>query len=201
MSPQEETVATYQNNFDMYKEKTPSEISGEFIDLMEKFIKYIPSNGTIFEIGSASGRDARYLKNKGFTVLCTDVIPQALEELNDEGFSTSYYDFRSKPKEEWLRAYDAILAKAVFLHATQADFEEALHHLLSILTKDGVLCLSFKLGEDEELETGKLGGLRYFKYYSQEELTDIFTKYPLMVLDTAETSDSKWIQFILKKVT
>lgn len=200
MSPQERTIKTYQDNFDLYKEKTPIEVSGEFKFWLDDFIKLLPTNAKVFELGSAHGRDARYLRNAGLNVLCTDIIPQALQELEDDNFEVDTFDFRDKVKEEWLGKFDGVLAKAVFLHATQDAFEQALLKVKSLLKESGSICLTFKIGNGEEIETGKLGGDRYFKYYSEQELKDIFSKHSdLEITNVSETEDKKWIQFVLMK--
>jgi SAM-dependent methyltransferase len=200
MNPQEKTIKTYQNNFDAYKEKTPNVVSGELKIWLDSFIGLLPPNGKIFEIGSAHGRDARYLRDNGFSVLCTDVIPQALKELRSDNFETDSYDFRDAPKQEWIDVFDGVIAQAVFLHATQETFENGIRNLIKILKEKGIICLTFKIGIGEEIETDKLNGERYFRYYGEQELKDVFAKYEeLEILETSTTEDGKWIQFILVK--
>lgn len=98
----------------------------------------LPANGEVLELGSAFGRDARYMASKGFKVLCTDIIPQALEKLAQEGFETATYDFRNKPNKEWEGKFDGFFANAVLLHAPQDIFEQALNNLLVVLKAGGV---------------------------------------------------------------
>lgn len=197
---QDTTLKTYQDNFEIYKEKTPNEVSGEFIDLLNTFISFLPLNSKVFELGSAQGRDARYLRNKGIEMYCTDIIPQALKELEQDNFQTSYYDFREKPKTEWFNIFDGVIAKAVFLHATQEVFEKSINNLSEIVKSGGIFCITFKLGEGEEIEREKIGGDRYFKYYSKLDLEQIIAKNSnFKILDIKETEDAKWIQLILKR--
>ncbi len=182
------------------KEKTPSVVSGEFVTLIDAFIDLLPRNGNVFELGSAEGRDARYLRDEGLSVMCTDVISQALDSLQADGFQTDSYDLRDKPKTEWVHSYDGFFAKAVYLHVTQEMFEDSLSHVITILKDGGIFCLTFKLGVGEEIETGKLRGERYFKYYTEEELRNIFKKHQQFeVVSVITTSDEKWIQFLLRK--
>lgn len=200
MTPQDITIQTYKDNFDLYKEKTPSVVSGEFVLWMGAFVESLPQNGNLFELGSAEGRDARYLRDKGFKMFCTNVIPQAIESLLADGFTTGMYDLRDEPQEEWINSFDGILAKAVYLHVPQEVFEKSLDLMCTLLKDGGIFCLTFKLGVDEEIETGKLGGERYFKYYSEEELKNIFDKHQQFeVVNTLTTNDEKWIQFLLRK--
>lgn len=197
---QDLTIQTYKENFESYKEKTPNEVSGEFIGLLDDFIQLLPKSAKVFELGSAQGRDARYLRDKGVTVLCTDVIPQALEDLRADNFETSVYDFRDTPKSEWVDSFDGVLAKAVYVHATQEVFEKSLVAMGTLVRVGGVLCSTFKLGSGDEVETEKLGGVRYFKYYSEKELETIVKQYKQFELvDMKVTSDGKWVQMVVRR--
>jgi 23S rRNA pseudouridine1911/1915/1917 synthase len=133
-------------------------------------------------------------------VTCTDVIPSALESLQRDGFTTELYDFRDPIKPTWLKSYDAVFAKAVFVHATEEVFKKSLIQLYDTLRDNGIICLTFKIGIGEETENEKLGKERYFKYYEPEELATIIletNKYT--IIDTHITSDKKWIQIIIRK--
>jgi hypothetical protein len=134
-------------------------------------------------------------------VTCTDIIPQAVEALKLDYFDTALYDFRDEPKKEWIGVYDGILAKAVYVHATQDVFEKSLSSLSLVLKVGGIFCLTFKIGEGEEVETEKLGGERYFKYYRVSELEAIIKKYlQYELVKMSETSDGKWVQVLVKRV-
>jgi SAM-dependent methyltransferase len=201
MDPHDITIETYQKNFDLYDKKTPSVTSGEYIELLEKYIASLPPQGTIFEIGSAQGRDAKYLRDRGFTVTCSDVIQDAINALRADGFTALYYDFRDEPEEILFSKFGAIYAKAVFLHATKEQFEASLESLKLLLRPHGKLCLTFKIGEGEEMETEKLNSPRFFKYYSIEELDELFSRHNVTVISKDTTVDKKWVQYILQNNT
>lgn len=196
---QNKTIKTYQENFDKYVERTVPEVSGEFKEWIDFFLLHIPKDGNILEIGSASGRDARYFTSKGFNVVCTDVIPEALQKLKEEGFETSEFDFRNKPKEEWLNRFDGFFANAVLLHAPQEVFETTLSNINSILKQNGVVAFSLKTGEGEEITNEKMDAPRFFKYYSKEELENILKKYPYECISLSYADKEKWLHVVLRK--
>lgn len=198
-NPNNQTIKTYQENFDKYQNRTVNVVDGEFKLWIDSFCSKLPDKAKIFEIGSATGRDAKYFKSQGFDILCTDVIPEALDKLNQEGFKTEYFDFRDKPKEEWLNNFDGFFANAVLLHAPQDIFEEALLNIHNILKSNGVVAFSLKTGQGEEISNEKMDAPRYFKYYSKLELEEILNKFEFNIVSINPADNNKWLHIILIK--
>jgi len=197
--PVDTTIQTYQQNFAKYVERTPAVVSGEFKVWLDSFLSQIPKHGSIFEVGSAAGRDARYLLARGYKVFCADVIPDALQELSSEGFETAVFDFRDMPKKSWLGKFDAFFANAVFLHAPQAVFETALKNTIAVLKKGGHGAFTLKAGEGEEITSNKMDAPRYFRYHTESEVREILSKFPLDVVDISHLEQGKWLHVIVKK--
>lgn len=194
----DQTIDSYRQNFDGYVERTPSIVSGVFMDWMDEFAALLKDGATIFEIGSAGGRDARYFASKGFDVVCTDVIPVALQKLAREGFEVADFDFRDEPRREWIGAFDGIFANAVLLHAAPDIFENVLKSLMRVLKKGGVVGFSLKMGEGGAGTSEKLGAPRFFYYYTEQKVREILSKLPLEILSVANSEDGKWIYFTAK---
>lgn len=197
--PVDETVKTYQQHFNTYVGRIPVIPEGEMKKWIDTFASYIPKGGTILELGSASGRDARYLSLKDFTCVCTDIIPEALQKLSQEGFETAEYDFRNQPKPEWLGQFDAVFANAVLLHAPQSVFEQALKNIATILNTNGVVAFSLQSGEGEKIESVRIGAPRYFRYHTEKDIRDILNKLPFEVISITSSEDDKWICVIASK--
>lgn len=192
------TVATYQNNFQKYKEVTPETIPGELKDWIDSFEALLPKNGTIFELGCATGRDARYLSSLGYNVTCTDVVTEALNELSCDGFSVASYDFRDLPQEIWMGQFDGYLANAVLLHAPQYIFEQTLQYAHKILKRGGVAMIILKNGMGQEMIVGKLGAPRYFKYHNEENLKTTLAKMPFEIVSITPSSSSEMLRLIIR---
>lgn len=197
-SPAETTIATYQQHFDRYVDRTQSEVNGEFKEWMDSFLSYVSPQGKIFEIGSAFGRDARYFREKGYQVTCTDVIPQALEALSADGFETAEFDFRDNPKQEWLGKFDGFFANAVLLHAEPDVFENALENAASMLKEGGVAALSLKTGGGEEMSLEKMDAPRYFRYHTEEEIREILNRLPFDAISINHADNHKWLHIIMR---
>lgn len=187
------TIQTYRENFDKYVARTGTEPRGEFKELLDFFASCLPAMGSIFEIGSASGRDARYLASMGFNVTCTDVIPEALQRLSAEGFETAEFDFRNDPMDEWIGNFDGVFANASLLHAPQPIFENALKNIALMLRPGGVFAFSLKTGEGEEITTEKMDAPRYFNYHSEPEIRKILTSLSFEILSFSHAEEGKWL--------
>lgn len=194
-----QTIDAYRKNFDKYVERSPQDIGEDFKVWVDAFVAELPRSGKIFEVGSAFGRDARYFADKGFSVLCTDIVPQALESLSRKGFATAYYDFRDEPKKEWVGEFDGFFANVVFVHASQPVFEQALWNVLKILKPGGVCAFSMKAGQGEIVSLEKLDAPRFFKYYSLAELKGILDAYPLEIVSIETMGEGRWLDVIFRK--
>ncbi len=192
------TIKTYKENFDKYSERTVSEVSGEFKEWIDNFLNHLPENGSILELGSATGRDARYFASKGYRVTCTDIIPEALEKLSKEGFDTAEFDFRDEPKEEWFNNFDGFFANAVLLHAPQDVFEKAILNISKVLKKDGIATFSLKTGEGEEFTQEKIDAPRYYNYHTEDEIRELISQLPFEILNISYVDNKKWLHVILK---
>lgn len=196
--PHARTRQTYKEGFETYRERTRQEVSSEIREWMDAFANRLPEGGTILELGSATGRDARYFSEKGFKVTCTDIIPQALQELTEEGFDTAEFDFNDEPKEEWTHAFDGLFANAVLLHAPQEVFERALANIAKVLKKGGIAAFSLKHGEGEGMSEEKMDAPRYFNYHTEEEMRELLSKLPFEIVTIALADESKWLHVIIK---
>lgn len=192
------TIKTYREGFQKYEERTPTEASGEFKEWMDNFTGLLPPNGKVLELGSATGRDARYFASKGYKVTCTDIIPEALNKLSEEGFETSEFDFRSEPKEEWLHQFDGFFANAVLLHAPKDVFEKAVANIAKVLKKDGVAGFSLKTGSGEEITEEKMDAPRYFHYHNEEEIRNLLSDMPFEIVSISHADNGKWLHIIVK---
>lgn len=198
INPSDQTIETYRANFDKYVDRTPTQPSGEFKEWVDSFASQVSAGGLILEIGSASGRDARFLALKGFTVVCTDVVPEALSNLSNEGFETQEYDFRDEPKAEWIGNFDGVFANASLLHAPQEIFENALKNIARMLKQDGVFAFSLKKGEGEEITFEKMDAPRYFNYHSKAEIRRIMTSLSFEILSISDAEQGKWLHVIAR---
>ena len=135
---------------------------------------------------------------KGFKVVCTDIIPEALQKLSDEGFETAEFDFRSEPKLEWAGKFDGFFANSVLLHAPPDVFENALRNVAVVLKENGVAAFSLKTGEGEEITLEKMDAPRYFRYHTEPEIREILSKLPFEIISMYHADQEKWLHVVMK---
>lgn len=195
---QDITISSYRENFNLYEKASPSEIDAESKIWIDNFISLLPNNANIFEIGSATGRDARYFKSKGLDTTCADVIPEALQKLESEGFKTEVFDLRDQPKKDWEKYFDGFFANAVLLHIPKEIFKDTIYKIHSVLKENGVFAFSLQLGTGEEIRNNKINSPRFFQYYTEEELINLFNELPFQTIYIKITEDKKWIHLIVR---
>jgi len=80
-------------------------------------------DGTVLELGSGPGWDARYLESRGPRVLRTDGALAFVQMLRAAGHQARLLDVRT---DDFGGPYDAVLADAVLLHVPREQFEDVL---------------------------------------------------------------------------
>jgi SAM-dependent methyltransferase len=122
----------------------------------------------VLEIGSAGGRDALALEERGVSVRRTDVSPAFVELLRGRGHDADVLD----PLTDDLGGpYDGVWANACLLHVPRTDLSTVLSRLAAATRPGGVLAMSLKEGDGEEWSThGHVRAPRRFTYWREEPL-------------------------------
>ncbi len=192
------TISSYNNELDIYLKKTAGQVTGSMKDFIDSFLKILPPNATILEIGSGTGRDADYIEKRGYTILRTDAAASFVKHMQDE----------SKPAEKLNiiaealpQTFDAILANAVFLHFDDADFKRALINTKAMLKNNGIFAFSIHKGDFIGISDHK-NSARYFHERSERDVHEILKSHSLTVLKsmrgTSISGRKQWIMFIVQ---
>lgn len=166
------TIKAYDDNVDLYLDHTPS-IYGKAHESLVRWIdttlSYVKPQGSILELGSATPRDATYMRKQGFAVQCSDAAQGFVHHLNSIGEPAITLDILNDTPEH---LYDAVFANAVFPHFTQRDTEKALANIYACLNLNGILSFNIKQGEGEEWVNEKMSTKRYTHYWQPFEIYD-----------------------------
>jgi hypothetical protein len=94
--------------------------------------------------------------------------------------------------------FDGVFANATLLHAPPDVFENALRNIALLLKSNGVAALSLKTGEGDEISFEKMDAPRYFRYYTELKIREIFSGLLFEVIDVSHAENGKWLHIIVK---
>lgn len=135
---------------------------------LSPFLSKVPTGGSILELGTGSGKDARVMIQAGFVVDATDGSTELAAIASSYlGQTVRIMRFEELAAEQ---AYDGIYAAASLLHVPRTDLPSVLRKIHAALRPNGVVWASFKVGSNEGFDS--LG--RYYNYLDTAELTALW---------------------------
>lgn len=162
------------------------------------FEKYLLPNNKILEIGSGSGRDANYFKNRDYQILATDISVELIRlakiNLDLDILNLNVLDL------EFSNQFDAIWSCASLLHLNSDDLIIAFQKCFHALKPKGIMYASFKLGDFEGMRNGRffndMNELKINKY-----IKNLFNIKELVITsDVRKNRCEKWLNLILEKI-
>jgi SAM-dependent methyltransferase len=133
--------------------------------------------GTVLEIGSAGGRDALALEERGLTVRRTDITPAFVELMRSRGHDADVLDpLTDDLVDDRHGPYDGVWASACLLHVAREDLPTVLRNLAGATRPGGALAMSLKEGDGEEWSVhGHVRAPRRFVYWREAALREVLT--------------------------
>ncbi len=201
MSENVTTIQSYEDHTQEYIDGTPQEVSGTVKDWIDTSLALIPEQGEILELGSAFGRDAAYMEERGFIVHRTDVVQGFVKLLRSQGHQARSLNALTG---ELGSPYDMVFANAVLLHFTPEETGRVVQKVHKSLSPNGVFAFTLKQGLGEEISVEKLGAPRYFNYWQPDALVDViegadFEVVQLNDADSSNRTDVTWLHAIARK--
>jgi SAM-dependent methyltransferase len=185
----------YQNNHTDYYKRTGSVDPSSFLS---PFVKSIPKDCSILDIGCGSGRDLLWLKNQGFQLTGFELSKGLAElasihsgcEVIEGDFET--YDFSRL-------SFDAILASGSLVHVPHSRLYDVLLNIKQAIVEGGFFYVSLKEGENTYQD--KAG--RIFYLWEDSDLRPLFSKLNFKVLHFSTSlsvlnSKDPWLGYVLK---
>jgi len=169
-SPNDATLKIYARTVDEYIANTPSvydERHKPLIRWIDSFIEHIPEGGKVLEIGSATNRDATYMRSKGVNVICSDAVEEFVDNLKASGEDAITFN---PLKDEIDGQYDAFFANAVLPHFTPEDLELCLTKIYNVLGDKGSFAFGLKQGKGKIWILEKISKERYICYWQPKDL-------------------------------
>lgn len=206
----ERKAATYlkttieHDKLDEEKAKRKKEKLQNFIkENLEQFKK----GSKVFEIGSADGENAKYIKELGYNITASDIADAFINETkskveNTVKFNVLEDDFKDK--------YLAVLAWRVFVHFTKEDLDITLNKVHKALENGGIFIFNIMNREtkacDEEWvdfpNEYHMDAERYYKYFLKEEVDSLISKTDFKIKSfhmEGGDNKNKWLVYVLEK--
>ena len=180
----------------------------------EKLHNFIKTNldslekgSKVFEIGSADGENAKYIKELGYNVTASDIADAFIDETkskieNTIKFNVLEDDFKDK--------YSAVFAWRVFVHFTKEDLDITLNKVHKALENGGIFIFNIMNREtkacDEEWvdfpNEYHMDAERYYKYFLKEEVDSLISKTDFKIKSFHKEggdNKNKWLVYVLEK--
>ena len=158
------TIDYYDNNAKEYFDLT---VSADMTKYYNMFLKYIKKKGKILDFGCGSGRDSLYFKNRGYEVYPLDgsieLCKLASSYTGLDVKCMNFFDFNE------VNIYDGVWACSSLVHVNKRNLINILKKLRDSIKEEGVIYLSLKNGEGQELTDDG----RYYNFMTHEKLLSI----------------------------
>lgn len=145
------TQRYYQRNAQQFFEST---VAVDMAEIRDRFTALLPAHGAVLDAGCGSGRDAKAFAEQGFQVEAFDASPE-LAALASQHSGLMVKVMRFQDLDVSAR-YDGIWCCASLLHVPRAELPEVFMRLGNALKAGGVLYASFKYGQGERQDNGRM---------------------------------------------
>lgn len=192
------TLDYYNKNSEEYFNST---LNVDMTNTYKEFLKLVPKDGKILDLGCGSGRDSMNFIKLGYEVTAVDgskeLAKKASALLGKEVIVSTFEELELKEK------FHGIWACASLLHIKREDLKTVLNNLYNNLDDNGVFYMSFKYGEKEYVDDKN----RYFNCFTDESIISFInenTKYNILGLYITEdklgrVNEVKWLNLICNK--
>ena len=192
------TLDYYNKNSEEYFNST---LNVDMTNTYKPFLKLVPKDGKILDLGCGSGRDSMNFIKLGYEVTAVDgskeLAKKASALLGKEVIASTFEELELKEK------FHGIWACASLLHIKREDLKIVLNNLYNNLEDNGVFYMSFKYGEKEYVDDKN----RYFNCFTDESIISFInenTKYNILGLYITEdklgrANEVKWVNLICNR--
>ena len=185
----------YHHHADAYFKRTVSVDPSAFL---MPFVRALPENATVLDIGCGSGRDLLWLKNRGFSPAGLERSPGlAGLAAAHSGCEVISGDFETHDFSSHL--FDAILASGALVHVPHYRLAGVLENITRALTPGGIFYVSLKEGQGAKSDNSG----RTFYLWQAPDLIQLFENLGFRVRHQSNTtsvlnSRDPWLGFVLR---
>ena len=136
------------NTFTYYDKNYESLLSrykdADVTELHKIFLKYLPSNSSLLDLGFGSGRDLQFLYNKGYRVYGLDSCKNFIDSFLNKNIQVLYTKLPNINLNSFnLKQFDSIISIATLMHLTKEEIKMTIKNIKTILSKEGIVIISY----------------------------------------------------------
>jgi SAM-dependent methyltransferase len=159
----------------------------EDLDIYKEYEKHLTPGSTILDLGAGSGRTYAYFNKKGYKYIALDFSKKMKEyAYKIHGEFPYIVDDIVNIKEHFENdSIDSVFAIYSLFHLPLDDLKNTINNIYDILKEDGILFLSFALGNKEEFvdepyleENGR--NVLYMNYLTKNEIYELLKNFDII---------------------
>jgi ubiquinone/menaquinone biosynthesis C-methylase UbiE len=145
-----EIQASYDSVADEYVRHIYDELRHKPFDrlLLDRFADRVRGGGLVCDLGCGPGQVARYLHENGVAVCGVDLSPGMTERARQLNPDTEFTQGDMKALDIEDEAWAGITAFYAIVNLSPTDVAQAMHEMRRVLRPEGLLLLSFHVGEE-----------------------------------------------------
>lgn len=174
---------------------------------VDEFISYLKPKSHILDVGCGTGHVAKYLNEKGFSVIGIDLSEEMLKIANKQASKSKFILMDQNKLNFENNSFDAIMNSFSLIHSTDTNFINSIKKYKELLKDNGFLFLGLIEGEDSEIIDEPLDKSEkiYFNYFNKKWVSDILVKNKFRILSVKKEyfEDESQTEFfvIAQKIT
>ena len=189
------TADFYQEHFQRYHERTFSIDPASFL---APLIRHLKPGAGILDVGCGSGRDLKWLKDRGFEVTGFE-RSKGLAALARANASCTVIEGDFEAHDFSKLKFDAMLMLGSLVHVPHERLGMVFGNIVKGLRDGGKVMVSLKQGEGSSTDEDG----RMFYLWQDIELRNVFAKHAFRVLDCHESvskvnATDTWLSYVLQ---
>jgi 2-polyprenyl-3-methyl-5-hydroxy-6-metoxy-1,4-benzoquinol methylase len=203
IEPNQATIDAYNHEALTYITKTPHHYQAHHKPMLNWIDTALTElrGKSVLEIGSATPRDATYMRDKGYSVQTSDASEKFVDSLQAQGEPAILLNALT---DTIPKGYDLIFANAVAPHFTPSNLIRFLDKTLTALPSGGRLAFNLKIGSGDTWINEKLTAKRFIHYWRPEDIKKTLASFDCKVafFDANAGGDlpnHHWINIIVEK--
>lgn len=171
---------------------------------IDEFARQCKKGGLVLDVGCGSGRDARYLSDKGFRIVGVDFSEKLIEIAKGKVPNVQFTVMDFEEMQFLEKHFAGIWANASLFHISKERLLPVLKKLRSYLIDKGLLFVNFRIGEGERMTQESRGEValdRFYAFYKPRELEVMLRKAGFhdlkQEMDRIETGS--WVSFFARR--